>query len=228
MEQDSVLAQKGRAKEEKVAKIDSKPTNKVEKIIKEKVELDQSAIPPSESGKDFTTQPDKVVEPTNEPPMSVVAAPVDQNNFNRQHQQKTIAQGLDDFLANPSQLSIEVELNLFNLITIKIIDVTFLLQELDALRDGLIQCLGMVQNRIMDTAIGVIAPSVTPQSQLPSATERIIQKAQQAENNGSSSVSTDVEKDLKITLGLLLKHRGGPGFGHGRYYIDLNSDSIDN
>lgn len=25
-----------------------------------------------------------------------------------------------------------------------------------------------------------------------------------------------IEQDVKLTLGLLLKHRGGPGFGHGR------------
>ena len=25
-----------------------------------------------------------------------------------------------------------------------------------------------------------------------------------------------IEKDLRIALGLLLKHRGGPGYGHGR------------
>ena len=25
-----------------------------------------------------------------------------------------------------------------------------------------------------------------------------------------------MEQDVKLTLGLLLKHRGGPGFGHGR------------
>ena len=25
-----------------------------------------------------------------------------------------------------------------------------------------------------------------------------------------------VEQEIKLALGLLLKHRGGPGFGHGR------------
>lgn len=34
----------------------------------------------------------------------------------------------------------------------------------------------------------------------------------------STAVSKEIplEQDVKLALGLLLKHRGGPGFGHGR------------
>ena len=32
----------------------------------------------------------------------------------------------------------------------------------------------------------------------------------------STAAVDDMKGELKKTLGLLLKHRGGPGFGHGR------------
>lgn len=35
---------------------------------------------------------------------------------------------------------------------------------------------------------------------------------------GDQTISTNssINKEVKLVLGLLLKHRGGPGFGHGR------------
>ena len=34
--------------------------------------------------------------------------------------------------------------------------------------------------------------------------------------DGAKETTTDLEKEVNIALSLLLKHRGGPGFGHGR------------
>lgn len=43
----------------------------------------------------------------------------------------------------------------------------------------------------------------------------IVEKKQiyQPDNQANQVISP---KDIKLALGLLLKHRGGPGFGHGR------------
>ena len=46
--------------------------------------------------------------------------------------------------------------------------------------------------------------------------QNIIQKSEKNIQNNPKFNSESFEKDIKITLGLLLKHRGGPGFGHGR------------
>jgi hypothetical protein len=46
-----------------------------------------------------------------------------------------------------------------------------------------------------------------------------------------SETSLPLDKELKLTLGLLLKHRGGPGFGHGRLEgreLDMMSNKLRN
>eukprot|EP00981_Chlorochromonas_danica_P009347 scaffold2636_cov176-Ochromonas_danica.AAC.1 len=100
-----------------------------------------------------------------------------------------IALGLDRFLQSPETASFE---------------------ELDALRDGLIRVLGLIQDRLAN--IPSVAPTVPSVSQPP--TERII--SQYYEGSTDASHQNATEQDLKLALGLLLKHRGGPGFGHGR------------
>lgn len=98
--------------------------------------------------------------------------------------------------------------------------------ELSGLRDGLIQVLGMIAAEIGSRPPGVGmgpgsaagmavggaeqgAPNLPGQKVLERATERI---ASLTTGKGEASV----EREAKLALGLLLKHRGGPGFGHGR------------
>lgn len=96
----------------------------------------------------------------------------------------TIAQGLDAFLLDKERIST---------------------QDLLGLRDGVIQCLGLIQSEIMSRSQLPAAP-VTPSVQPP------------AQEKPAPVLCEDesLERQIKITLGLLLKHRGGPGFGHGR------------
>lgn len=103
-----------------------------------------------------------------------------------------ISKGLENFLQSPQYLSI---------------------QELNGLRDGLIQCLSMIQMEIMKRPID--APTnmpMIPQSP-PVDNMKVLERVMQTNERASSD---ETEKDVKIALGLLLKHRGGPGFGHGR------------
>jgi hypothetical protein len=73
---------------------------------------------------------------------------------------------------------------------------------LSALRDGLIQCLAIVQGEVSARAAAPIN-NVTKDP---------------VERQFVSTTANDIpiEKDVKAAIGLLLKHRGGPGFGHGR------------
>ena len=72
---------------------------------------------------------------------------------------------------------------------------------------ALIRCLGMIQDQIEQRS-GNSSQISEPVSstQQPSIKD--------AANTLSGEI--DKEKELKLALGLLLKHRGGPGFGHGR------------
>jgi hypothetical protein len=121
----------------------------------------------------------------------------------------SIAQGLDQFLQRGNTMSVG---------------------ELDGLRDGLIQCLGLLQSEIMSrdavlggeggVVAGGVAPAVvaaTPVAAPPVASVVVTEPAAPAVSATSADSSTPPdERELKTALGLLLKHRGGPGFGHGR------------
>jgi uncharacterized protein YoaH (UPF0181 family) len=52
-----------------------------------------------------------------------------------------------------------------------------------------------------------------------SAVDRMMKLNAPSMSSGEeASVASEIplEQDVKLALGLLLKHRGGPGFGHGR------------
>ena len=106
-----------------------------------------------------------------------------------------------------------------------------------ALRAGLIRVLSMLEDSIEVKQFGefTIEPAALPSAGttnvVKDSTERMMEEYY--ENNSSNSgnsggntghqqvreentVVSNLEKDLQLTLGLLLKHRGGPGFGHGR------------
>jgi len=75
------------------------------------------------------------------------------------------------------------------------------LEQLNGLQAGIIQCLSMISQEIQQRPLN---------SSLYSAPQPKISQP---------SVPTqpvNIEEELRMTLGLLLKHRGGPGFGHGR------------
>ena len=101
-------------------------------------------------------------------------------------------------------------------------------EELGALRDGLIQVLAMIQSELAGRSLP--SGSSSQVSQVPdaaaanrAAADRIMRLnapasvAQTQEGSGGGAVSAiPVDQDIKQAMGLLLKHRGGPGFGHGR------------
>ena len=119
-----------------------------------------------------------------------------------------IAVGLDQFLSEPKKMDVE---------------------ELSALRDGLIQVLGMLAGEIASrppAPVGVAAasaavvasassaPNLPAKAVLDEATQRI---ASMTSSSGQGAgAGADATREAKLALGLLLKHRGGPGFGHGR------------
>jgi hypothetical protein len=118
-----------------------------------------------------------------------------------------IAVGLDQFLSEPKKMDVE---------------------ELSALRDGLIQVLGMLAGEIASrppapvgaaaaggaavAASASDAPNLPAKATLEEATQRIASSMTSSGGQGGS----DATREAKLALGLLLKHRGGPGFGHGR------------
>lgn len=129
------------------------------------------------------------------------AAPLAPTRAASSNENVPIAVGLDQFLSKPKEMS-----------TV----------ELSALRDGLIQVLGMLTVEIagrpaaaaapIEMTNNVAAPAHLPPKQiLEEATTRIASLTA-----GSSGSEVPIEKEAKLALGLLLKHRGGPGFGHGR------------
>jgi hypothetical protein len=99
---------------------------------------------------------------------------------------KTIAQGLDAFLLDPSKIGT---------------------QDLEGLRDGIIQCLGLIQNEVVARQRGSISPAPASPAAAPQPEGKPAPPLQHDES---------MEQQLKLALGMLLKHRGGPGFGHGR------------
>ena len=101
-----------------------------------------------------------------------------------------IALGLDKFLQAPRSLQTN---------------------ELSALRDALIQCLAMVQ-----TEVTTRSQESAPSFEAPSPMDRLLKSAARAEQQATAEGPSSFDKDLKLALGMLLKHRGGPGFGHGR------------
>ena len=98
-------------------------------------------------------------------------------------------------------------------------------QELEGLRDGLIQCLYMVQTELTSRppaeAVAEVQNSSVNEAE---AVDRIMRinapamaaPASQSEDRSVETKELPVEQEIKLALGLLLKHRGGPGFGHGR------------
>ena len=131
-------------------------------------------------------------------PASAKTAPVPAQSLapvqsNSELTQVPISAGLESFLQSPQYLSI---------------------QELNGLRDGLIQCLSMVQMEItkrpLDAPTNVPAVPLIPQ---PVDNMKVLERVMQT---NQKLASDEIDKDIKIALGLLLKHRGGPGFGHGR------------
>jgi len=112
-------------------------------------------------------------------------------------QQGLIAKGLNDFLRDPAQLSG---------------------QQLASLRDGLIQCLSMVSQEIAASSdrdnSGGVTDQVLP-SQPQQAGEYLTEPIPAGEYI-TEPIPRSLGDELRMTLSLLLKHRGGPGFGHGR------------
>jgi hypothetical protein len=138
------------------------------------------------------------VQPPAPVPVKVVQAPASAPS--QDDAPLTIAQGLDSFLLAPNQSSFE---------------------ELSGLRDGLIQCLYMVQQEL-GTRPGPSGPEEVEQvssNNDSSAVDRMMKLNAPSMSSGEeASVASEIplEQDVKLALGLLLKHRGGPGFGHGR------------
>ena len=116
-----------------------------------------------------------------------------------------IAMGLNMFLDDPAGTSRE---------------------EMEGLRDGLIHVLAMLSNEIAKKATAAPTALSADVNTLGAVSVPVVNKTLQtsaslaAANRISGGLTgapaADVEQDLKATLGLLLKHRGGPGFGGGR------------
>lgn len=101
----------------------------------------------------------------------------------------TIAEGLDSFLLAPKEVSTE---------------------DLKGLRDGIIHCLGLIQAEILSRPL---EQPVQPSS----ATAASVGSSPTASKTAPLlSEGESLDKQLKVAMGLLLKHRGGPSFGHGR------------
>jgi hypothetical protein len=149
-------------------------------------------------------------------------APVQQQQQQQQQQQMPappadagasvpIAMGLDQFLQAPRERSNE---------------------ELNALRDGLIQVLAMIQSELAGRpAAGGGGMSVVATAEAAkAATDRIMRlNAPASATPEGSSAAIPIEQDIKLAMGLLLKHRGGPGFGHGRLEgkeLDLMAEKL--
>jgi hypothetical protein len=96
---------------------------------------------------------------------------------------------------------------------------------LERYREQLLDELAAVQLEISTRKRSVIMPTnnIRAQQEIPRAID--VQKTPAtpyssspslASTNAASSTSEPFDKELNMALGLLLKHRGGPGFGHGR------------
>lgn len=77
---------------------------------------------------------------------------------------------------------------------------------------------------MLQVEISGLSATQAPISNLPppslrhNPTDRIVTQLFRSSSTdpNPSSKEAETEKTLKLALGLLLKHRGGPGFGHGR------------
>eukprot|EP00607_Mallomonas_marina_P000038 CAMPEP_0182439842 /NCGR_PEP_ID=MMETSP1167-20130531/86687_1 /TAXON_ID=2988 /ORGANISM="Mallomonas Sp, Strain CCMP3275" /LENGTH=541 /DNA_ID=CAMNT_0024633637 /DNA_START=381 /DNA_END=2006 /DNA_ORIENTATION=+ len=98
-------------------------------------------------------------------------------------------------------------------------------QDLETLRNDLARALAIVQMKL--DSIPPSSPSLSlssspPQTALPSPPSSLPPSPSSSSVSAAtpSVLSEDTDyidkKELKIAIGLLLKHRGGPGFGHGR------------
>eukprot|EP01036_Dinobryon_divergens_P029337 gene29337-38416_t len=103
-----------------------------------------------------------------------------------------IAFGLDKFLQDPKKFDLE---------------------ELSALRDGIIQCLGLIQSELTAAASRPPSPPALP---TPTWSPPELETTGPSLGLAAIDQPAPFERELKQTLGILLKHRGGPGFGHGR------------
>jgi hypothetical protein len=110
-----------------------------------------------------------------------------------------IAMGIDRFLQNPKGSNYE---------------------DLCGLRDAVIQVLAMIQGEIANSTPSPSAPVLMPTRPAVDPTDRIVKEFYSAPPSAAAEGSANDEesrlRELKLSLGLLLKHRGGPGFGHGR------------
>ena len=156
--------------------------------------------PPPKQQQQQSVPEDIVTDVTPRPPAPVpvsVQTPVTQTPpappANSQ-QPKTIAGGLDDFLRAPQELSPE---------------------QLEGLRDGLIQCLGMIQQQIASNP-KQFSPSPIQTRSVPPPLSASSPAASSGNTKHLNQEPQNIDEEIRYTLGLLLKHRGGPGFGHGR------------
>jgi len=155
-------------------------------------------------------QSKKKEEEVADPIAPAVAAPQSAPAASQPQQQVSIAQGLNEFLQQPGGKSME---------------------ELESLRDGLVQCLSMIDQTIMSGPAAAAAPNVNGNTNTissstgaPTTTDRMVGTYFDASSTtaatdaaaADAAAEAEVERELKLALGLLLKHRGGPGFGHGR------------
>jgi hypothetical protein len=105
------------------------------------------------------------------------------------------------------------------------------MEELSGLRDALIECLGMLSAEIREKEMlgqGMMPPAGMPMPQAPAQPASGAQAAPPQMMQPPAPASPpqadprplqqpqNLQGEAKQALGLLLKHRGGPGFGHGR------------
>lgn len=145
-----------------------------------------------------TTPPPSPPQPATIPlPPTSAAAAVDDGP-----QEVPIGEGLNQYLADKNSLAKE---------------------ELVGLRDALIQVLAMLSGDIATrpdnapsaaAAVPQLSVSEAVQAGTSEATDRIA--SMMVGNEGNNGDGADVDREAKMALSLLLKHRGGPGFGHGR------------
>mmetsp|Transcript_9127 Transcript_9127/g.15176 ORF Transcript_9127/g.15176 Transcript_9127/m.15176 type:complete len:117 (-) Transcript_9127:97-447(-) len=89
----------------------------------------------------------------------------------------------------------------------------------------------MIDQTIMSGPAAAAAPNVNGNTNTissstgaPTTTDRMVGTYFDASSTtaatdaaaADAAAEAEVERELKLALGLLLKHRGGPGFGHGR------------
>lgn len=152
------------------------------------------------------------------PPPVAAPAPVQQQGGNVQ--EMPIGLGTDNYLKDPGALN---------------------KGDLTGLRDGLIQVLAqLTQDIALRPEVEIKSTEAngapTAAASMPDMSTAVAKESTQAAERiiqmTTSNVSNaDTEKEIKLALSLLLKHRGGPGFGHGRLgggELDLMADKLRN